>query len=653
MRVGIFTDTYLPDINGVVSSVVLLKDKLEEHGHQVWIITNHKGSKIIQEGNVIRLPGIEIKKLYGYKLTQPIHLLYIEEIKSLKFDIIHVQQEFGVGIYGKIVANSLNIPLVRTYHTAYEDYVSYFNPVKSERIDNVARNAIENISKIIGDDCLRLIAPSIKTKEMLEGYGIKTPITVIPTGLILDEFNPNNFSQEQLKNIRKEIGINDDEKMFVYVGRIGSEKNIDILIKGFKKVKENNLNAKLVIIGSGPYLNVLKELSNSLDLNSHVLFLGKKDHKDVPLYYNAGDCFVSASVTETQGMTYIEALASGLPLICKKDNVLLDVLKEGYNGYFFENEDDFYLRVKEFVNCDKQSIFFNNALETSKKYDADLFAYNIANVYEEVIEEFVKDFTITKVQLKEDIVVINIESTDLKEKISISSDTYLELGLRKGDRLSKQIYERIKREEVVTLAYRKTLKKIAVRDYSEREIRDYLYANFDISQNQIDDLINKLKEYSFIDDEKYVFNKINSFKNLLYSKRMMIKKLKEAGISQEIIDKNVTTTFDEELIKAKKLSNKYNLAIHGKSLNSRKQTIIKKLVDNGYSLDIAKNAIEYLDFSAYKLEESEVLKIEANKALRKYSKKYEGRELRNRLFNYLASKGFELDKIYAIINEME
>lgn len=657
MKIALFTDTYLPDTNGVVTSVVLLKRKLEEHGHEVWVVANHPGiAKVeIEEGHIIRLPGIELKKLYGYKMSQPIHPIFIDELKSMNFDIIHAQQEFGVGIFASIVAKTLNIPLVRTYHTAYEDYTTYFLPIYSNVIDTAAKKAIEQLSKIVGEDCLRLIAPSKKTKEMLIRYGIKTRIDVIPTGLELDAFSPKKFTDKKLKAIRKKIGINDNEQLFIYVGRLGSEKAIDILIKGFKKIKEKNLKAKLVIVGDGPSFDELVKLTNELDLNDYCLFLGRKDHKDVPLYYNAADCFVSASTTETQGMTYVEALASGLPLICKKDEVLEDVLIENEDGYFFNDEDDFAKKCIKFINLSKEDkeTMSNNSLRIADLYDADLFATNMANMYEEVISDFSSEFIIDKVTLKDDIVVINILSNDAKEKVYVSSDTYLELGLRKGSHLTKDTYERIKKEEEPTKAYKGSLRKLALRDHSEREMRDYLYANYELSVNQIDSIINKLKQYSFIDDDKYCFNKMNSFKNMLYSRKMMTKKLKEVGISQELIDKYIITNNDDELLKAKKLSQKYNLSIHNKSLNSRKQTIIKKLVDNGYSIDIAKDAISYLDFSIFKLEESETLKIEAFKAKKKYERKYNGRELRNHVFNSLASKGFELDKVYAMIDEME
>ena len=117
MRIGLFTDTYTPDINGVVSSIVTLQRELEKNGHDVYVITNHKAMTMKKEGNVLRLPGLELKWLYGYKLSTPYHFSARDEIRKMQLDLIHVHTEFGVGMFGRIVAKYLNIPVVTTYHT--------------------------------------------------------------------------------------------------------------------------------------------------------------------------------------------------------------------------------------------------------------------------------------------------------------------------------------------------------------------------------------------------------------------------------------------------------------------------------------------------------------------------------------------------------
>ena len=165
MRIGLFSDTYLPDVNGVVSSIVTLQKVLEEHGHEVFVIANHKGLlKSIREGNTLRLPGMELKWLYGYVLSTPYHFSAKEEIRGMNLDVIHAHTEFGVGIFARMVAKDLNIPVVSTYHTMYEDYTHYINKFELEGVEDITRKVAASFSRIITDTCEGVIAPSEKTK---------------------------------------------------------------------------------------------------------------------------------------------------------------------------------------------------------------------------------------------------------------------------------------------------------------------------------------------------------------------------------------------------------------------------------------------------------------------------------------------------------
>ena len=250
MRIGLFTDTYLPDINGVVSSVVTLQTELEKHGHEVFVIANHKALTSKWDGNVLRLPGLELKWLYGYKLSTPFHQSAKEEIRKLKLDIIHVHTEFGVGMFGRIVAKYLNIPVVSTYHTMYEDYTHYLIPFENEEVDRVGRRIVGSVSRVFAENVQAMIAPSEKTKETLLKYGVTTPIYIIPTGLSFEKFNVENIDVERVCQIRQSYGIKEDEKLVVYVGRIAQEKSIEIPIEGFRYVK--NPKIKMMIVGGGP-----------------------------------------------------------------------------------------------------------------------------------------------------------------------------------------------------------------------------------------------------------------------------------------------------------------------------------------------------------------------------------------------------------------
>ena len=333
MRIGIFTDTYLPDINGVATSSNILARELIKHGHDVIVVTTElpEGSKYQDQGHVIRVPGLDLKKIYGYRLASIYSFSGMKEIKEFDPEIIHIQTEFGVGIFGKIVGEILDIPVCYTYHTMWRDYSHYISRGIGP-VDSVMKKIIEKISKVYGNSCAQLIVPSNKTKVALESYGIDNNIAVIPTGLELDRFYQRN---EHLVNLIKDEYHLHHKFVITFLGRIAPEKSIDFILESLQQFLKEHDDALLMIVGGGPQLDDLKIYARELGLEDHVIFTGAKEPQEVPSFYHASSLFVSASTTETQGLTYIEAMASGLPVLARYDKNLEDVIKNGENGYFF------------------------------------------------------------------------------------------------------------------------------------------------------------------------------------------------------------------------------------------------------------------------------------------------------------------------------
>ena len=655
MKIGLFTDTYKPDANGCAQSVEVLANNLIKLGHVVYIFCPGKNLLIEKEDNVIRIPGIEVKKLYGYKIAQPIHPLIQKEVDDLKLDIIHAETEFGIGILANLISFNLNIPRVRTYHTDYVDYTHYFVPEELGPIYDGAKRIVTLYNKFYGDHCLRLMTPSEKTKKGLINSNIKTEITVVPNGIELDRFNSNNTSLSTIKDIKKSLDLL-NEKVFIYVGRLADEKSVDVLINAFVKVKENKFNGKLVIVGLGPSEEKLHKLVYKLDLNDYVKFTGKIEPEIVPSYYHASDYFVSASTSETQGLTYIEALASGLPVLAANDECSRDVVEEGYNGFFFNDVNSCYEAIKKAISLkdDEYSVLSTNALESVKKYDAFKFAEDTLKIYEEVIEEYKSSYKIYKTRLSNDIVRISLRNKMSDElKLMLSVDDYVSYGFRKDSLLTLKTINKIKDNEMVVLAYRNALRKLSMKDYSSKQMRESLLRKYKLTNDQLNGIINKLTQLDILNDRKYTISRINVLKESFMSKRAIINKLIREGISKETINELYEDDAEQEYFNASKKALRYQSTIRGKSLNAKKQAILTKLVNDGFAIDDAKEIVSNLDFSKELLKEDELLKSEAEKAYNKYSKKYKDYELRNHIFNYLASKGFNLEAIYAVINEME
>ena len=184
---------------------------------------------------------------------------------------------------------------------------------------------------------------------------------------------------------------------------------------------------------------------------------------------------------------------------------------------------------------------------------------------------------------------------------------------------------------------------------------NYLNKHFELPIKTSNEIIDKLSEKGLLDDYRYCVEKLEYYNNSLLSKKKMVQNLRKVGVPISIIEKLVLNqnSTDSELVKAKKLAEKYQNQIHNKSLKMKKQLILKKLINNGFDLEVAKEAVSLLSFQDETFEEKNLLRKEANKAKIRFERKYEGSTLRNRVFHSLVSKGFSVDAVYAILNEME
>ena len=654
MRIGLFTDTYTPDINGVVSSIVTLQKELEKNGHEVYVITNHKAARMKREGNVLRLPGLELKWLYGYKLSTPFHFSARDEIEKMHLDIIHVHTEFGVGMFGRIVAKYLNIPVVTTYHTMYEDYTHYINRLEIDEVEMVSKKFVSAFSRAISDSAQAVVSPSEKTKETLQKYGVKTPIYVIPTGLNFDQFNREYLDMDKVKAIRKQYGIADDDFVITFVGRIAQEKSIDIPIKGFKYV--TNPKIKFMIVGGGPQLDELKQLAKSLGVEDKVIFTDKKSRDEVAYYYACSDCFVSASLTETQGMTYIEALASELVVFARPDDVLKDLVIEGDSGYLFTTPQEFAQKLETFCAFDDETkmAFRKRAKAKVTKYDSNVFYSKILAVYYQAIDDFEDAYEVVRIKTLDDYVRIYVQNDkeDAPIKILIDLDDYFTYKIRLHMMLDRYTVADFQHKEVVLEAYRAAIRRLKVKDYSKKEMALYFHRMPGLSSDQVDLLIDELVEKGYINDYRYACEKIDSVQFALAGKGKIRRALQTKGLDNDTISQAFSTYDDsQEIDKAHKMTEKLMLLVKDKSIAMRKQTILQRLVRQGFDSSIAHQCVDELDFS--NVDDHQALEKTIQKATRNYSRRFNGKQLRNKVIAYCLQKGFSHDDIMAVVEEME
>lgn len=385
MRIGIFTDTYPPYINGVSTSIFVLQKALEKKGHEVFIVTvNNKKIGYEISDKIIRIPGIPTG-IYDYRLTGIYPVRIINKIKKWNLDVIHSHTEFGVGTFARIVSKQFDIPLVHTYHTMYEDYVHY---ITRGFFSGTSKKIVKYLTNFYCDrTATELIVPTKKTYDLFkEKYNYARSVHIVPTGIPLDKYFSENYKEEDIMNLKKKYKIEENDFVVLFVGRIGREKNVEFLINNHSALVKKNKHAKLLIIGDGPQMEELNKKVEKQKLTHNVIFTGKVPYENIGLYYQLATVFSTASNTETQGLTVIEALAASLPIVVLNDEAFKTAVLEDLNGYIFDNKKEYIKIMNKLMNEEEKlkdlKIQARNSAEThSDKY----FADRILTVYETAI----------------------------------------------------------------------------------------------------------------------------------------------------------------------------------------------------------------------------------------------------------------------------
>mgnify|MGYP004529889409 FL=1 len=387
MRIGLFTDTYPPYINGVSTSVCMLKHALEKKGHQVFVVTVNNNSlkySFEDDNTVIRIPGIPVG-IYDYRLTGVYPLRAINIVKKWKLDVIHSHTEFGIGTFARIIAKQLDIPLVHTYHTMYEDYVHY---ITHGYFNKSSKKIVEYLTLFYCDKTANeLIVPTKKTYDLFkEKYDVDRNVHIIPTGIEIERFYKENVDHKKVNELKKQLMLLKDDFVIVFVGRIAEEKNIVFLIEAQREIAKKHDNIKLIIIGDGPDSDKYKQLVKKYKLDESVVFTGKVPWEQVPCYYQLADVFATASTTETQGLTVIEAMAGGVAPLCIDDESFRNVVIDNLNGRIFKTKKDYIKDVFElYKDSSKLDSLSKQARINAERHSSKYYAEGVLDVYEQAI----------------------------------------------------------------------------------------------------------------------------------------------------------------------------------------------------------------------------------------------------------------------------
>ncbi|WP_245810141.1 glycosyltransferase [Brachybacterium massiliense] len=337
LRVLITTDWWEPVVNGVVASVQTLRRELIALGCDVRVLTLSQGIRPHHEPGVYRIGSVSASLVYERaRIGMPSSRRVLKDILGWRPDVVHSQAEFSTYVWARRIARTLSVPLVHTYHTIYEDYTHYYSPSRT-----MGRKVVESFSRRALSAADAVIVPTAKVARLLDSYGVDRPLHVVPTGLDLNKFRPARSAEEleDARALRESLGIDARQRVLVSVSRLAKEKNLDEVLE--MVAAADRPDTVLVLVGDGPHRPELEARAEALGIAHRVRFTGVVEPAEVQRWYRVGDVFVSASRSETQGLTFIEAMASGLPLLARRDPSLENVILEGRTGWQYEGSAQF------------------------------------------------------------------------------------------------------------------------------------------------------------------------------------------------------------------------------------------------------------------------------------------------------------------------
>lgn len=334
MRIAFFSDSYYPYVSGVVRSIDLFSRDLRKLGHEVFIFAPDYPD-CHDEPNIYRFSSVPAPSVPGYRIPIPYRPQVTDRIRELNLDVIHAHSPFLMGRLASAMSRKMALPLVFTYHTKYEEYVHY--------VPFARKTARRLTIKLVQDFCRRcnlVVTPTTFVLDMLVQEGIHTPKAVIPTGVDLEKYEEGNP-----QTIFHRHGLQEGDTVLLYVGRLGKEKNLLLLLETFREVAVGKENIYLILVGGGPDQQEFEELVRDWGMEEKILFTGVVSPQEVVDYYLGAHMFMFPSVTETQGLVVLEAMAAGLPVVAMDREGPSHVIEHGVDGLLVEPDKNSFVEA--------------------------------------------------------------------------------------------------------------------------------------------------------------------------------------------------------------------------------------------------------------------------------------------------------------------
>ncbi len=381
MKVAVFTESYHPQKNGVVSFLSDFLPELSKHAEVVLFAPGEKELKIEKQNGIKTywVPALPFPFYEGYRMSTIRRKKIAELLAAERPDVVHLHAPVLLGLRALLVCKKMNIPVVVTYHTHFPDYVPHLSKgLIKGMFAELVKYPVKKLVGVVYAYADVVTAPTAALRDELKSYGIKNVI-LLPNGVSFSKFS------DVKKDVRKKYGIPKNASVILYVGRISFEKRIDVLLDAFKLVSRQIPSAYLIVAGSGPYLKDYKKLAQAMGLK-RVIFTGFIPDKTLPSLYKSADVFVSPSDSETFGLTFIEAMHFGLPVVGVRRLGAASVIKKG-TGFLAEPGNEKELARKIVLLLRKKGLrkkLGDAGKKESKKYEIKDVVERFMRIYRRV-----------------------------------------------------------------------------------------------------------------------------------------------------------------------------------------------------------------------------------------------------------------------------
>jgi glycosyltransferase involved in cell wall biosynthesis len=379
MKIGIFTNAYKPIISGVVNSILLIRKGLTALGHRVYIFAPGYSGYRDREAGVFRFPSLNLTRKVRFPIALPYSPRLSRIIERVGLDVIHCHHPFVLGNVGARYARKLKIPLIFTFHTQYEQY-SHYIPLPQEAVKRAARAAVKKYA----GKCDSIICPSPAMLELLQDYGVDMAVEMLPNAIDIHKFKGRDGGR-----VRQKLGLEEDEKLLIYVGRMGVEKNLPFMLDSFRDALKEYPRARLMIVGEGPELSALTRMKDGMGLGGRVIFTGRVEYDEIPDYLAAAYAFIMTSTTEVKPLALLEAMASGLPVAAVSGVGIWDTVTHDRDGILTgEDRGEFTAALLRLLHDealhDRMSL---EARKTGEGYSMTGTAKKLESLYQKMISQ--------------------------------------------------------------------------------------------------------------------------------------------------------------------------------------------------------------------------------------------------------------------------